>query len=85
MKGSETAVKVRKLQTLSVISRGFALTFIHFLFRSEVMKFQFLQANPSEARSPHALYEWKGCLPVHQERRSLTGDTEASAYNGKNI
>lgn len=50
-------------------------------YRSEVMKFQFLQANPSEARSPHALYEWKGCLPVHQERRSLTGDTEASAYN----
>ncbi|XP_078270086.1 EF-hand and coiled-coil domain-containing protein 1 isoform X2 [Rhinoraja longicauda] len=52
-------------------------------YRSEVMKFQFLQANPSEGRPPHAFYEWKGCLPVHQERRSPTGDTEASAYNAE--
>ncbi|XP_067854786.1 EF-hand and coiled-coil domain-containing protein 1 [Heptranchias perlo] len=50
-------------------------------YRSEVMKLQFLQPNTPERRPPHALYEWKGCLPVHQERRSPTGDTETSAYN----
>uniref|UniRef100_UPI00398F8B03 EF-hand and coiled-coil domain-containing protein 1 n=1 Tax=Pristiophorus japonicus TaxID=55135 RepID=UPI00398F8B03 len=50
-------------------------------YRSEVMKLQFLQPNTPERRPSLALYEWKGCLPVHQERRSPTGDTETSAYN----
>ncbi|XP_072928248.1 EF-hand and coiled-coil domain-containing protein 1 [Hemitrygon akajei] len=50
-------------------------------YRTEVMKFQFQHSNPPEGRPPPALYEWKGCLPVHQERRSPTGDIETSAYN----
>ncbi|XP_067907909.1 EF-hand and coiled-coil domain-containing protein 1 [Heterodontus francisci] len=50
-------------------------------YRSEVMKLQFLQPNIPEQRSPFTSYEWKGCLPVHQERRSPIEDTETSAYN----
>ncbi|XP_069795918.1 EF-hand and coiled-coil domain-containing protein 1 [Narcine bancroftii] len=50
-------------------------------YRSEVMKFQFLQSNPPAGRPPLASYEWKECLPVNQERRSPTGETETSAHN----
>ncbi|GCB69628.1 hypothetical protein scyTo_0001094 [Scyliorhinus torazame] len=50
-------------------------------YRSEVRKFQFLQPNNQDWRPPLPMYEWKGCLPAHQERRSPTGDTETSAYN----
>ncbi|XP_041048541.1 EF-hand and coiled-coil domain-containing protein 1 isoform X1 [Carcharodon carcharias] len=50
-------------------------------YRSEVRKFQFPQPSTQERRPPLALYEWKGGLPAHQERRSPTGDTETSAYN----
>ncbi|XP_072438308.1 EF-hand and coiled-coil domain-containing protein 1 isoform X1 [Chiloscyllium punctatum] len=77
VKGLETTAKQVPLLQRSVAQLDSELQY----YRSEVRKLQFLQANASERRPPLAVYEWMGCVPVHQERRSPTGDTETSAYN----